>query len=348
MAILPEDDMFHERTDNPYWNESAWFQVPLPQHNMNGWIYFYHRPNMNLSAGGAAFYDPTGEDVYNARYYQWNEHQPLPAGANMHDFTLDNGLTVETGELLKHYNFRYKNEHISLDVEWRANMDPSEFVIPSPEMIERLGLRDLMAKLQEVNPGVNPMLEGYGNSHYECGGHMTGTVTISGETYEVDAPALRDHSWGPRKTYQHMPRASWGWVLADDQSSFQWSAMSLVPIDSDPIIGTTEHIVMGWYTKDGVQAALSEGTRKVLERGPDGRPLRVLVEATDTMGRQARAVGRLKTLLKFPCYAVVFAWDALYDWEFEGQTIPGEEMEYFHTTRRDRRFPQYNELAWAT
>ena len=38
----------------------------------------------------------------------------------------------------------------------------------------------------------------FGRAHYEQHMHVTGTVTIDGETTQIDAYGLRDHSWGPR------------------------------------------------------------------------------------------------------------------------------------------------------
>lgn len=343
-----EDNDLHLGSDNPYWNESGWFQIPIPAWDMNGWVYFWHRPNMHLSCGGAAFYDRTGEDTYNCRYYQLDEHQAFPSGANMHDFTLDNGLTIETIEPLMAYRIGYKNEHCELDVEWRAIMEPHEQRPPSPEMVKSLGLERMMAELSKVNQDVSPGQEGYGDRHYDQAGHVQGTVTISGQRYEVDSPSLRDRSWGPRRAYPGMPRAGWGAAIASQDSSFHYMAISLQPVESDPIVGTVEHIIKGWYTKEGVQSELVSGTRRVVERDPDGRPLRVLVEAKDALGRDLQATARLRALLRWPWMAIVFVWDCMLDWEFDGQSVTGEEFEYYLTTRRDRRFPQYNELANTT
>ena len=40
--------------------------------------------------------------------------------------------------------------------------------------------------------------EGFGRAHYEQHMHVTGKLSIDGETYNIDGYGLRDHSWGPR------------------------------------------------------------------------------------------------------------------------------------------------------
>jgi hypothetical protein len=101
MTFRPEDDRFHPRNDDPYWNESSWISFMIPEHNINGMVYFYHRPNMNHSAGGPVLWDGNGEEIYNCLYWDWNTVQPHPPGCDMNDFSLENGLTVELVEPLK-------------------------------------------------------------------------------------------------------------------------------------------------------------------------------------------------------------------------------------------------------
>src|SRR3954465_4706832 len=47
-VLTPADDRIHEGSDDPMWNESAWFGFMIPEFNLMGGVHFHHRPNMNL------------------------------------------------------------------------------------------------------------------------------------------------------------------------------------------------------------------------------------------------------------------------------------------------------------
>lgn len=42
--LRPEDDSFHRGSDDPWWNESAWFGFMVPERELSGYVYMYHRP----------------------------------------------------------------------------------------------------------------------------------------------------------------------------------------------------------------------------------------------------------------------------------------------------------------
>ena len=319
--IKPEDDYFHPRSDSPYWNESSWIQFMVPERQIDGWAYFYHRPNMNLSAGGVALWDPSGEQSYDCLFYEWDEHQALPDGADMYDFSLRNGLTVECVEPLKSFRVSFKNADCQLELTWDAIMDPYEAPAPKSEV-------------------VNPGLVDWGTGHYDQFGRARGQVHIEGESLDIDCFSVRDHSWGPRQDgTATFLRGSWPWAVASETSAFSCWAMSRLPLDEDPIAGTTEPVAAGWYTRDGIIGQLVSGERRVVERGSDGRPMHEIVDAKDHLGREFHAEGRPANLLKWHAYTTFFNHWSLARWEFDGQEAWGEMNDYF-TVRQMRRFQQ--------
>lgn len=319
--IRPEDELFHPPGNDPYWNESGWFQFMIPERKLNGWICFYHRPNMNLSAGGVALWDPSGEHPYDCLYYQWDEHLALPTDANMHDFTLDNGLTVECVEPLVEYRTQYKQIGCELDLHWTAVMEPHE---QNPTGTGR------------VNPGI----EHFSTNHYDQCGRLRGTINVEGEELEIDCLSMRDHSWGRRHVTSDRRRAAYEFGFASETSSFHANSVSDLPIDDDPILGTTERIVAGWYMRDGVLGSLVSGERRVLERSEeDGRPLRHVINALDDLGRTLHAEGTMASGLKWHGYNVLYTWWGLARWEFDGNVGWGEEDDYW-VMRHNRRFMQ--------
>lgn len=315
------DDQFHARNDDPYWNESHLTTFRVPEANLMGTLYYYFRPNMNLCVGGPVIWNGDGEDSYNCLYYAWDQCMAIPEGSNMNEFTMPNGLSVSTVDLQKEYRMRFDAEDCQIDLTYTALMEPHYMQMEGENI--NPGIIDWM-----TNAGVGLSL-----GHYEQAGTMTGTVTVRGTTYEVNHSSLRDHTWGPRKIITNMNtrlRGAWPFAVASKDSNFQAYAMCELPLGEDPIIGTTERITSGWYTKDGIKGTLVSGTRRCVERGEDGRPLRDIIEATDDLGRELYAVGTYETWMKFPCYSDCMPWWGLTKWEYDGQTVYGEDMDYIY------------------
>jgi hypothetical protein len=245
----------------------------------------------------------------------------------MFDFSLENSFTCRPVELQKTYRFSYDRAGFSMDLTWDAVMEPH-------------GMRRIGG---EPNPSFTGWWtdEGVGDlstGHFDQAGHVTGTVTFDGQTVEVDSYAMRDHTWGPRRL--HPVRLNYTWAVASPEHSFNAPARSRFGPDDDPMIGTTEDITAGWYTRDGVKANLVSGVSTVTERRADGCPLRQTLEATDELGRTLRAEGRIMNVLKWTAYSDWFDWYGLAQWEFDGVEAYGEFNEYY-------TFPMHRRLLRA-
>lgn len=316
-GVLPEDDQFHVRNDDPYWNESSYVSFSVPERGIQGMFYFYFRPNMNLAVGGPMIWDGSGEEVYDCLHYAWDQCMPIPAGTEMYEFDLPNGFSARTGTPLKEYHFRYDALGVRMDLTWRAIMEPH------------------LMKLErnEINPGISDFVspvDALTIGHYEQAGRLQGTINLRGDVISVDSPSLRDHTWGPRPTITTMNRmrGAYPFVVASDDSHFQLYAMSELPCDEDPLFGTAERVVSGWYVKDGIKGDLVGGTRRCLERDERGRSRRELIEATDHLGRSLHAEAELVTWYKFTLYSDWLDIFSLAKWRFDGQEVWGESQDY--------------------
>jgi hypothetical protein len=127
-------------------------------------------------------------------------------------------------------------------------------------------------------------------------------------------------------------------VVDTDDHHFHLYAMSMLPCDDDPLIGTTEQIVSGWYMKDGIKGDLVSGTRRCIGRSPDGLPLREVLAATDNLGRTLHAEGELTTWFKFTLYSDWLDIFSLTKWAFDGREVWGESQDYL-------LFRQFRKLA---
>jgi hypothetical protein len=162
---------------------------------------------------------------------------------------------------------------------------------------------------------------------------MNGILELDGEAIDVvDAAVIRDRSWGPRPVVvpQEKNRGAYLFAMAADDHAFQAFAINPTPWQEDPIYGTTENVVSGFYVKDGVEGRLVSGTRQVLERGDDGRPQRELLLATDEHGRELHARGEMVTPLRWTCWGDIFNFWAYMQWSIDGaDPAPGEVQDWF-------------------
>lgn len=291
-------------------------------------VYFYFRPNMHLAAGGVILWDPSGSDIYDCLYWDWDPCQPFPDGAEMYEFTLRNGLSARTIELQRAYGLSYRGWGCELDLTWTAFMEPQPMTVLDPT---------------KLNPAIDEWIakDGVGDlsiGHYHQGGRVSGACSLQGETIEIDAFSNRDHSWGPRPLRDY-PRASYGFAHATEETSFQFYAVSDLPYQDDPILETTERIVSGWYLKEGVRGNLSNGRLRVTQRDEDGRPLHAIVKGEDHLGRAMQAEASCRNALRWTGYNDFFCWWCLAEWEFEGVRCWGEYLDYWRF-RLNRQFVQ--------
>jgi hypothetical protein len=324
-VITPQDDLLHPRNHDPYWNESACFMFQIPERKIHAWMYVYHRPNMMLSAGGPAIWDPSGDEPYTCLYYDWDTCQPMPPDAEMLDFTLQNGFSIETVELGSKYALRYESEDCTIDLQFETIVPPQEMQPVNGQINQ--GIADWL---------IRPANRSLSVGHYESVGRYTGNVRLRGVDLAVDCFGLRDRTWGPRRVTD-APRVGYMWGNASESASFLACAPSELSCEDDPFIGTIEAVSAGWYVADGVLAPLVSGERRVVKRGADGRPLVIRLDAVDSRGRGINAEGMIENTLKWTGYGRAFSFWSLAHWRWNGNEGYGESLEYF-TFNRARRF----------
>lgn len=331
MTISERDDFFHPRPDDPFWNEASWFSFMAPERDLTGFVYLYHRPNIGYTVAGVAAWDPSGSENYDCVLYDWGEAYALEPEAEMFSFELENGLTVELVEPLKQYHFTYKgrnrfNSDVDLDLTFTASREPH-------------------------NAGMPGGLEEWGKGHYDQLGRMAGHLSVDGETIPIDCVAQRDRSWGVRNIVNN-PRGQMIWGVGE-HSSFHALAVSKLPPGEDPVIGTSESIIIGYYLKDGQYGDLTPGpdsTIAVTERDATGRPITYRVEATDSLGRRLEATGRVRNMLNWQGYSWLMTFWSLVEWSLDGETALGEGQDYWplHQSRTFMRAQRAAQREFST
>jgi hypothetical protein len=290
-----DDEAFHPAGEDPHWSESAWFGFAVPERDLIGFFYYFHDVRTGVGGGGPALWDPSGEEIYTCRFYDWRWHQPPTGPLDQRDFTLPNTLRHRMVEPMQRYQLSYADLGLELDLEWTALTPPHEI---------RYG-------------GLSTMT---GARHFDQPGRATGTIVLHGERIEVDCWSLRDRTWGP-----HRPGASrsgdYLWAVAGPQAS--WHAITHA--SDEPGVDT---VMNGFLVRDGRMGDLVRGQRRVTERKA-GAPVRVVLDAEDDLGRTLHAEGTVRTALRWTGWPGRLAFWTLTDWRWDGLQGWGEDQEFW-------------------
>lgn len=293
---LSQADRFGPRDHNPYWNESAWFSVSIPERRIHGMIQYYFRPNMGMLNGGPCLWDQSGTSQWNCLYYNWSHLQALPEGAEKFAMTARNSLSVRVLEPLTRYKIGYDRDGFELDLQWTA-----------------------IGPMHELKTG-DAGQQATAKFHIEQPGRMRGTIRRHGESFAVDCWSMRDTSYGARE-YESLARGGYFWGIGETGS---FHALCMGPKNS----GAREAQAIGGYImKDGEMASLVSGRREVLEYGRLG-PSKVLFEGADTLGRMVRATGTIDPGLVFTGYTDHSVVWSLAEWDWDGTTLWGDNQEF--------------------
>ena len=269
-ATIDIDRFCPTRSDDPYWNESAWFSFSVPERAIHGMVYYFFRPNMNLLMGGPILWDPTGSCTWDCLYHDWHQLQAIPPGAEKFDIAAPNSLDVRTLEPENKYRLRYDTNGFKMDLRWTATAEPRHW----------LGM-EIEATGQTADSRM----------HFEQMGRVTGKVELNGEMLEVDCFSMRDSSWGVRKL-DTVKRGSYFWAVASERENFFAQCMGDNP---------DQRVVGGFLTRDGTTSALVRGNRVNTKMGkltPDS----FKVEITDALGRTAEITAYTRCHLLFAGY----------------------------------------------
>ena len=306
--ILPEDDSwkFHERSPDPFWNESGLFGFMIPERKIDGYFYVWHRPNMNLTSAGVAIWDDSGSETHNCLYSEWFHFNPMSPDTDMFDFELGNGMSCRLLEPLKRYRLGYESEECALDLVWEGAYAPPNL---------------------HYDNSAEQGFDVYGGIHYEQLGSVRGSIRLQGETLEVDCHHFRDHSRGLRPgPLRGLPGGGFDFGWASDRTSF-----AVTTVRPDPKAPVTARSIdrpgYGHFIKDGELGQIVDGERRVVERAEDGRPLRVTMRLEDENGRELHAEATVQNCLKW--HSLWYMQWCLARWEIDGERGWGECQDWF-------------------
>jgi hypothetical protein len=321
------DDTFHRLSDDPMETETNWWSLNIPERRIGSWLHAGYHPNRDDVTWRVFVWDPTGADPGRLAYYKNSGSVPMQSGLDLRDMTFPGGgYSVTMLKPLMDYYVRYADAEagFAIEFEHRSVHPPRRFT-----------------------PGEAPALF---NPHLDQLGHITGELTLHGETIPIDCYSVRDRTWGPRggrhgqsQKAEHVrgeyPVRNPGgprWREIERQrgrgridyifghSGADTGFLSFVrPQDGDAQGWFPLNV--GWLLKDGVFERLDKTKSKMRNfRDPvTGWNAHMQVSLTDVTGRTMEAEGFSTSHMCEHAHGS----NALMRWEFDGQIGWGEDQD---------------------
>ena len=163
------------------------------------------------------------------------------------------------------------------------------------------------------------------SSHFDQLGRVHGKIVLHGETIPIDCISMRDRTWGRRP--ENRPRQA-AYVTAAADADHGFLAVTNVRPEG-------EVIAYGFLRREGVTAALVEGTR-VTERDDDhGWITQVRLAARDALGRTLNATGTAVSRIVINRHTFIDI-NSRVRWEMDGATGWGEDQDMWPVHRWSR------------
>ncbi len=152
-----EDDTFHLASDDPYWTETTWWSLNIPERRMGAWLHAGYRTNTGAVTWRVFLWDPTGADPGRLAYYKLAPDVPMPAKTDLRNLEFPGGgfrVKMLTPLMDYHVAYRDADADFALEFEHRSVHPPHRFT-----------------------PGEAPAMH---NPHLDQLGHVTGLLTLRG------------------------------------------------------------------------------------------------------------------------------------------------------------------------
>ena len=332
--FTPEDDCYHRLSDDPFETETNWWSFNIPARRIGGWLHTLYHPNRGTATWRVFVWDDQGETPGQLAYYKRVEDAPMPAETDLRDISFPGGgYSLKMLEPLMRYRMTYADpaRNFGFDFVHAGTHAPKRFP-----------------------PGEAPMLN---NPHLDQLGHITGTLTLRGETIPIDCYSVRDRTWGPRGG----PHAAARKVWPDDAARLRvpggsrWrqierergrGRMQYVFGHTGPDAGFLSFVRVqdgdaagwspmnaGWLLKDGVFGHVDKThSRLKTFRDPvSGWTSHQLVDVRDDLGRTIEAEGfAVSRMVDFNGSSTLMRW------EFDGRTAWGEDQDRWNMVHHAR------------
>jgi len=203
LVCLEADDLLHENSGEPNFNESAYYNFYDPQVRLGGFVRIGNRANEGHAEMTLCLYLPDGTVSF---MYGRPTASEQRAG---HNVLAAGPMRFEVKTPLREHAIRYDGKGCML-ARPRDLFDPRKAFTENPHKpvtveLAYTGLSPVAGgepRTQVDGEWVSVKSERAGQEfargHLEQHGHAVGKVVVDGVEYPIDGYGLRDRSWGPR------------------------------------------------------------------------------------------------------------------------------------------------------
>lgn len=341
----PEDDHYHQLSDDPYETETNWWSFNIPERRLGCWIHAPYHPNRKSITWRIFAWDDRAHDPAHMAYYRKVEAAPMPDNPDLTDIIFPGdrhgaGYSLKMLESGRKYHLKYDDpaRNFALDFTFSGLHEPRPFPAGRPPFMT--------------------------TPHFDQLGHVEGWLTLRGERIRIDSLGVRDRTWGPRggpyaaspKRYasdldrvRHPGGARWREIERErgrgriqyifghrrDGTGFlgfarvaEGNAEGWAPMNA------------GWIRRDGEFGELDPAVSRMrVFRSPrTGWSTHIQVELTDEQGRQMVAEGFAVSTMSESGYGV----NQLMRWDIDGGIGWGEDQDVWNAVHFRRMLDALN------
>lgn len=247
--ITPEDMDWHPSDPaQQNWAETLVCVFSVPEAGILGNAYVLARPNVGAAISSVVVHGGFATRVHEIDFADPQVHMPAPE--KFSDFTLPSGLSLHVDDAPRDFSVRYESNApgaCRLDLRFEAIHEPYDThdTAHNPLMVtDAHGARD--TGLGDV----------WNNGHMDAVGHVTGTLELRGETYEVDCYDGMDRSWGARA---EVGQAGAAWIHVTLGPDYALHVGMALRIDDDGTV-VYDSLRFGYVVEHGEMVGLTSAT----------------------------------------------------------------------------------------
>jgi hypothetical protein len=313
---------------DPHTIHTHYFGFSIPEAALGGFIYIRYMPAFLMCQGGVVIFRGLDNiELLDVEHLDWQNAMRWPTVEGS-CITTPHGLAIDFVEPGRSVRLRYDGSGASFDLLQTA--------------ISPLAARDhvMPGEAENTDPASLP---GGLEQFMRC----TGSLTLHGDTLDVDCFAARDRSWNQVRTEKHdavqMAPIAWTPICFGEDFSFNqigWEHPETDPpfLAVYPVPADRPSHIYGWVHANGVTSLLESVRRTTHERHPVSHlSTRMTIEATDELGRDFRFEGTAIALAALPAWPNIDFHDSVFRWEDESGRIS-------HATCQEAWFDKYQRL----
>lgn len=235
--FLHTDEFSDNRTDEL--TETQYFSFGVPEHQIQGFGYLWHHPNLNLVSGGIQVWKGHKSNRLMAEIFDYQTYMnDSVLRDGIQKFKLANGYGVEVVEPLKRHKMSYQD----------ADRDNS---------------------VELTFEAVSPAVMFADGNHFEQAMRCIGKIKLRGSSYDVNSMNIRDRSWGKPRPEAHVLCPPLSWITIVFNEDFAINCTLFDSVDSQPgmpqkfALSPEQILRTGWIWRDGKIRRIVSATKAV-------------------------------------------------------------------------------------